>query len=85
MKYEKNKEEVIEHNSLEKKHKRDGLWTIYFDGSVAMVGAGAGVYVISPIMDFKALSYKLTFECMNNVAEYEALLLGLHALKDLGA
>ena len=29
--------------------------------------------------------YKLTFECTNNVAEYEALLLGLHALKDMGA
>ena len=56
---------------------------MYFDGSVAKVGAG--VYIISPIRDFKALSYKLTFECTNNVAEYEYLLLGLHALKDLGA
>ena len=58
---------------------------MYFDGSVAKTGAGAGVYIISPIHDFKALSYKLMFECTNNVAEYEALLLGLHALKDLGA
>ena len=52
---------------------------------MAKVGAGAGVYIISPIKDFKGLSYKLTFECTNNVAEYEALLLGLHALKDMGA
>ena len=58
---------------------------MYFDGSAAKVGAGAGVYIISPIRDFKSLSYKLTFECTNNVAEYEALLLGLHALKELGA
>jgi len=58
---------------------------MYFDGSVAKVGAGACVCIISPIRDFKAFSYKLTFECTNNVAEYEALLLGLHALKDLGA
>ena len=58
---------------------------MYFDGSMAKVGVGAGVYIISPIRDFKALSYKLTFECTNNVAEYEALLLGLHALKYLGA
>ena len=57
----------------------------HFDGSATKIGAGAGVYIISPIRDFKALSYKLTFECTNNVAEYEALLLGLHALKDLGA
>ena len=58
---------------------------MYFDGSVAKVGAGAGVYIISHIRDFKSFSYKLTFECTNNVAGYEALLLGLHALKDLGA
>ena len=58
---------------------------MYFDGSVAKVGAGAGVYIISPNRDFKAFSYKLTFERTNNVTEYEALLLGLHALKDLGA
>ena len=43
------------------------------------------MYIISPIRDFKALSYKLTFECTNNVVEYEALLLGLLALKYLGA
>ena len=57
---------------------------MYFDGSVEKIGAGAGVYIISPIRYFKALSYKLTFECTNNVAKYEALLLGLHALKYLG-
>ena len=52
---------------------------------MAKVGVGAGVYIISPIIYFKAYFYKLVFECTNNVAEYEALLLGLHALKDLGA
>ena len=52
---------------------------------MAKVGVGAGVYIISSIRDFKTLSYKLTFECTNNVLEYEALLLGFHALKDLGA
>ena len=75
----------MEQDALEAKQKKEGLWTMYFDGSAAKIGAGAGVYIISPIRDFKALSYKLTFECTNNVAEYEALLLGLHALKDLGA
>ena len=57
---------------------------MYFDGSAARISAGASVYIIFPIRDFKALSYKLTFECTNNVAKYEALLLGLHSLKDLG-
>ena len=84
-KSEKNEEREKEQDDLEKKQKREGLWTMYFDGSMAKVGASAGVYIIYPIMDFKSLSYKLTFECTNNVAEYEALLLGLHALKYLGA
>ena len=58
---------------------------MYFDGSVAKVGASAGVYIISPIRYFESMYYKLTFECTNNVVEYEALLLGLHALKYMGA
>ena len=57
---------------------------MYFDGSMAKFGVGVDVYIISPIRDFKALSYKLTFECTNNVAEYEALLLGLNTLKEMG-
>ena len=65
--------------------RKKGYETMYFDGLVAKVGASVGVYIISPIRDFKAFSYNLTFKCTNNVAEYEALLLGLHALKDLAA
>ena len=79
------KEEMMEQDALEAKQRREGLCTMYFDGSATKIGARAGVYIISPIRDFKDLSYKLTFECKNNVAGYEALLLGLHALKDLGA
>ena len=41
---------------------------MYFDGSVDKIGVGADVYIISPIRDFKSLSYKLTFECTNNVS-----------------
>ena len=58
---------------------------MYFDGSMAKVGVGVGVYIISPIRDFKGLSYKLTFECTNNVAKYQSSFLGLHALKYMGA
>ena len=58
---------------------------MYFDGPVAKVGIGAGVYIISPIREFKGMSYELTFECTNNVTKYEDLMVGLHALKDMGA
>ena len=64
------------------KEREEGIWTLYFDGSVAKIGAGACVCIIYTIKEFESLSYQLNFECTNNVAEYEALLLGLHALKD---
>ena len=38
-----NEKVVKEQDALEKKQKKDGLWTMYFDGYVAKVGAGAGV------------------------------------------
>ena len=84
-KCKKDKKQTSEQEALERKQKGEGLWKLYFDGSVAKIGVGVGVYIISPIKDTKSYSYKLVFECTNNVAEYEALLLGLHALKDLGA
>ena len=37
--------------ALEKKQKEEGLWTMYFDGSMEKVGVGVGVYIISPIRD----------------------------------
>ena len=59
---------------------------MYIDVSTEKFGASAsaGVDIISPTRYFKALACKLTFECTNNVAEYEPLLLGLNALEDLG-
>ena len=68
-KAKKDKNVMNEQEALERKQKEEGVWTMYFDGSVAKVGAGAGVYIISPIRDFKAFFYKLTFECTNNVAK----------------
>ena len=44
-----------------------------------------GIWIRPPIDEPKFLSYKLDFKCTNNVAEYEALILGLKALKDLQA
>ena len=81
----KDKGYTIEWEALETKQKDEGPWKMYFDSSLAKIGVGAGVYIISPIRDTKAYSYKSVFECTNNVEEYESFFLGLHALKDLGA
>ena len=71
------------HEALEKKQRDEGVWSMYFDGSISKEAVGAGVWIIYPHIDFKVYSFKLTFECKNNVAKYGALLLGLNALKEL--
>ena len=53
-----------------------------FDGSCSKTSSGVGVWIHNTNQGH---SYKLDFQCTNNIAEYEALLLGLHLLKDLGA
>jgi ribonuclease HI len=61
------------------------MWSMSFDGAVNREGAGAGVWINPPSLDTKLCSYKLAFDCTNNMAEYEALVLGLKALKEMGA
>jgi ribonuclease HI len=60
------------------------VWTMYFDGASTRDSAGAGVVLISPTKETISLSFKLDFRTTNNIAEYEALLLGLNAAKELG-
>jgi hypothetical protein len=55
----------------------DGMWHIHFDGSCSNEGNGAGIILYSPIGKIHNFSYSLEFSCMNNVMEFEALLLGI--------
>jgi ribonuclease HI len=57
---------------------------MFFDGASSSEGAGAGVVFVSPAQETISLSYKLEFEATNNVAEYEALVLGLRATREMG-
>ena len=56
---------------------------MHFDGSINKDRVGADVWIISPNRYFMVYTFKLTFECMNNVGEYEDFILGLNVLKDL--
>jgi hypothetical protein len=60
------------------------IWKMFFDGACSREGAGAGVFFVSPAQETISLSYKLEFEATNNVAEYEALVLGLRATREMG-
>ena len=57
---------------------------MYFDGASTQSLAGVGVVLISPSKQNIHLSYKLDFKTTNNIAEYEALLLGVKAAKEMG-
>jgi ribonuclease HI len=56
---------------------------MYFDGSSSKEGSSAGILLISPLEEVITLSYKLEFETTNNIDEYEGLVLGLKATKDM--
>jgi ribonuclease HI len=60
------------------------LWTMYFDGSLMKTGAGAGLLFISPLGKHVRYVIRLHFPASNNMAEYEALVNGLHIAVELG-
>ena len=56
-----------------------------FDRSCTKNNVGAGIWIHKTENNHAAgHSYRLNFQCSNNIAEYEALLLGLQLLKKLG-
>jgi ribonuclease HI len=59
-------------------------WTVFCDGSWGTFGAGAVVVLVAPSKVRTCYAIKLDFSCTNNIAEYEALLLGLRKLKAIG-
>ena len=62
----------------EKSPKEDG-WKMYFDGASNALGRGVRAVLISPEGNHYPFTAKLSFDCTNNVAEYEACVLGLQA------
>jgi hypothetical protein len=59
------------------------VWQMYFDGSSTVKGGGVGVVLMSPSKEH-VFAYKLDFPCSNNEVKYEALLVGLRVVKELG-
>jgi ribonuclease HI len=59
-------------------------WTIFCDGSWGTFGAGAAAVLVAPSKVRTCYAARLDFSCTNNIAEYEALLLGLRKLKAMG-
>jgi ribonuclease HI len=53
-------------------------------GSWGTFGAGAAVVLVAPSKVKTCFAVKLDFSCTNNIAKYEALLLGLRKLRAMG-
>jgi ribonuclease HI len=64
-------------------------WLMYGDGAWGNTGAGSTVVLISPSGIELCYSIRLQFtndvdKCTNNIAKYEAILLGLRKLRAIG-
>ncbi|GKV27534.1 hypothetical protein SLEP1_g36698 [Rubroshorea leprosula] len=58
-------------------------WTLYVDGAFSSKGSGADALLISPDGYRSEHALKFNFDATNNMAEYEALLLGLQLALEL--
>jgi ribonuclease HI len=59
-------------------------WTMFYDRSWGTFGASVATILISPSKIKTCYAVRLEFNCTNNIAEYEALLLGLRKLNAMG-
>ncbi|XP_052485139.1 uncharacterized protein LOC128040431 [Gossypium raimondii] len=53
------------------------IWKLNFDGASNAVGNGIGVVLVSPNGDHYPFTCKLDFDYTNNMAEYEAWIMGI--------
>ena len=59
-------------------------WMMYFDGLLMKKGAGTGLVFVLPLGVRMRYMVCIHFPSSNNVAEYEALINGLHIAIELG-
>ena len=64
-------------------HSRRGLWFPFRHGAVNAYGKGIGVVIVTPHGSHIPFTARLTFDCTNNMEEYEACIMGLEEAIDL--
>lgn len=58
-------------------------WKLVFDGASNALGHGVGVVITTPNGNHLPFTARLCFDCTNNIADYEACILGLEVAIDL--
>ena len=61
----------------------ESKWGMIFDGAINVYGSGIGAIIITPRGAHVPFSARLTFDCTNNIAEYEACIMGIEEAIDL--
>lgn len=61
------------------------IWLLYTDGSSAQKKVGGGIYLKGPKNEEFEYCVRLNFSVTNNVAEYEALIIGLKLARKIRA
>lgn len=69
---------------IEQSHKLNSVWKMFSDGPYYWKGTGAGVILIPPTTHNISQSIKLEFDSINNVVEYEELIIGLETTQKMG-
>jgi len=72
-------EEIL---SLFKEDDDDDTWILFFYVSSNALGHGIGAVLIFPKRQYIPMTARLCFDCTNNIAEYEACVMGIRAAID---
>ncbi|XP_075478978.1 uncharacterized protein LOC142519843 [Primulina tabacum] len=63
----------------------EDVWKVSVDGASSLVGCGVGVVLVSPLGEKVKLALRIDSRITNNEAEYEAVLAGIRAAREVGA
>jgi hypothetical protein len=74
---------ILSNSLFQDEEKNIRCWALEFDGAHSSAGSGAGIVLISPDKGVTCFSYRLEFDCTNNISKYEALILGLNLTIDM--
>ena len=77
MKFEFSDEDLLAIFQIEDESAKEDTWKLYFDGASNALGHGIGTVLISPEGEYCPFTARLNFDSTNNVAEYEACIMGL--------
>ncbi|XP_052482534.1 uncharacterized protein LOC105781308 [Gossypium raimondii] len=70
--------------AMEESSQEGYRWRLNFDGASNAMGNRIGAVLVSPNGDHYPFTCKLDFDCTNNMAEYEACIMGIRAAIEQG-